>query len=154
MDRHARRRLITLSCTLIGATALAACGGGQGGSSDSPAGGDFAAPTAAPDSAKRGGDLTVIAASDVDYIDPSATYYQFGYMVTGVTQSPLVGYAPADIDAQPLLAASEPTVSADGKTITYKLRDDVRFSPPVNRVATAADVKYAIERALLPGVAN
>jgi peptide/nickel transport system substrate-binding protein len=45
-------------------------------------------------------------------------------------------------------------VSADGKTITYKLRDDVKFSPPVNRTVTAADVKYAIERALLPGVAN
>ena len=47
-----------------------------------------------------------------------------------------------------------PTVSDDGKTITYKLRDDVKFSPPVNRTATAADVKYAIERSLLPGVAN
>ena len=65
-----------------------------------------------------------------------------------------MGCAPGDIDARPLLAASEPTVSDDGKTITYKLRDDVKFSPPVNRTATSADVKYAIERALLPGVAN
>jgi peptide/nickel transport system substrate-binding protein len=153
MDRHARR-LIALSCTLIGATALVACGGGQGGSSDSTADGDFAAPTAAPDGAERGGELTVIAASDVDYIDPGASYYQFGYLVTAATQSPLVGYAPADIDAQPLLAAAEPTLSEDGKTITYKLRDDVKFSPPVNRTVTSADVKYAIERALLPGVAN
>jgi peptide/nickel transport system substrate-binding protein len=153
MNRHARR-LITLSCALIGAATLAACGGGQDGSSDGGADGEFAAPTEAPDGARRGGELTVIAASDVDYIDPSATYYQFGYMVTSATQSPLVAYAPGDIDAQPLLAAAEPAVSGDGKTITYKLRDDVRFSPPVNRTATAADVKYGIERALLPGVAN
>ncbi len=96
----------------------------------------------------------MLAASDVDNIDAGATYYQFGYMVTDATQSALVGYAPGDIDARPLLAASEPTVSDDGKTITYKLRDDVKFSPPVNRTATSADVKYAIERALLPGVAN
>ena len=96
----------------------------------------------------------MLAASDVDNIDAGATYYQFGYMVTDATQSALVGYAPGDIDARPLLAASEPTVSDDGKTITYKLRDDVKFSPPVNRTVTSADVKYAIERALLPGVAN
>jgi peptide/nickel transport system substrate-binding protein len=152
MDRSARR-LITLSCTLIGATFLGACGGGQSGSTDS-ADGQFAAPTKAPDDAERGGELTVIAASDVDYIDPGATYYQFGYMVTSATQSPLVGYGPGDVDAQPLLAASEPTLSDGGKTITYELRDDVMLSPPVNRAATSADVKYAIERALLPGVAN
>jgi peptide/nickel transport system substrate-binding protein len=45
-------------------------------------------------------------------------------------------------------------VSADGKTITYKIRDGVMFSPPVNREVTAADVKYAIDRSVLPGVPN
>ena len=34
------------------------------------------------------------------------------------------------------------------------MRDDVKYSPPVNRAVTSADVKYAIERSLLPGVAN
>ena len=131
-----------------------AAGSDDSGTSADDASKQFAAPTSAPDDAKQGGSLTVLAASDVDYIDAGATYYQFGYMVTAATQSPLVGYAPGDIDARPLLAASEPTISDDGKTITYKLRDDVKFSPPVNRAATAADVKYAIERSLLPGVAN
>ena len=75
-------------------------------------------------------------------------------MVTSATQSPAVAYAPDDIERPAGAGTEQPTVSADGKTITYKLRDDVKFSPPVNRTVTAADVKYAIERALLPGVAN
>ena len=143
-----------IALPIAAAGLLFGCGGSDTSSDASKATAQFAAPTAAPDGAKEGGSLTVLAASDVDNIDPGATYYQFGYMVTDATQTALVGYAPGDIDARPLLAASEPTVSADGKTITYKLRDDVKFSPPVNRTVTSADVKYAIERALLPGVAN
>ena len=143
-----------IALPLAAASLLFGCGGGNTSSDASKASGQFAAPTEPPDGAKDGGSLTVLAASDVDNIDAGATYYQFGYMVTDATQSALVGYAPGDIDARPLLAASEPAVSDDGKTITYKLRDDVKFSPPVNRTATSADVKYAIERALLPGVAN
>ncbi len=115
----------------------------------------FPPPTEAPADAQQGGELTVIAASDVDYIDPGASYYQFSYMVTSSTQTNLESYAPDDVEkATPLLATEEPTVSDDGKTITYTIRDDVKFSPPVDRVATAADVKYAIERSLLPGVPN
>jgi len=139
--------------------ALAACGSSD--SSDDTSGdvsdaqAQFAAPTEAPSDAKPGGDLTVIAASDVDYIDPGAAYYQFTFMVTSATQSSLLAYAPADVEeATPLLATAAPEVSEDGKTITYTIHDDVKFSPPVNRTVTSADVKYAIERSLLPGVPN
>ena len=141
----------------VAAVTLAACGSDSSDSSTdtSDAAEQFAAVTEAPDDAQQGGDLTVIAASDVDYIDPGAAYYQFTFMVTAATQSSLTAYAPGDIEkASPLLATDLPEVSEDGKTITYTLRDDVKFSPPVNRVATAADVKYAIERSLLPGVPN
>jgi peptide/nickel transport system substrate-binding protein len=159
------RWLLALGAIVALALTVSACGDDDstsGSGSTSAAGDEFAPPTEAPSDAQQGGDLTVITASDVDYIDPGAAYYQFTYMVTSATQSPLVGYAPADIDAQPLLAAEDPTVSDDGKTITYTLRDDVMFSPaPPDgdqswkpRAATAADVKYAIERSLLPGVPN
>lgn len=148
---------------LIAALALAACG--SDGSSDSSSSSSsssteaaqkqYAAPTEAPADAQSGGDLTVIAASDVDYIDPGAAYYQYSFMVDSATQSPLEAYAPADIEnATPLLATEAPTVSADGKTITYTINSGVKYSPPVNREVTAADVKYAIERSLLPGVPN
>ena len=156
--RSKLRWLFALGAIVALALTVSACGddddGGSSGSSTSAGGGEFAPPTEAPDGAKVGGELTVIAASDVDYIDPGAQYYQFSYMVSGATQTPLVSYAPADIDHRPLLAAEEPTVSDDGKLITFTIRDDVEFSPPVDRTATAADVEYAIERALLPGVPN
>ena len=149
-----KSRLVPLfALALVSAVLLAACGD-EGGSSDTQTD-EFTPLTAAPEGAKPGGELTVIAASDVDYIDPGASYYQFSYMVTSATQSSLVGWAPPDVEQpSPLLAESLPTVSEDGKTITYKLRDDVMYSPPVDRAATAADVKYAIERSLLPGVPN
>ena len=38
--------------------------------------------------------------------------------------------------------------------MTYKINSGIKFSPPVNREVTSADVKYAIERSLLPGVPN
>ncbi len=158
------RWMLALGAIVALALTVSACGSDSSSSTTaSSSDTQFAPDTAAPSGAKQGGDLTVIAASDVDYIDPGAAYYQFTFMVTAATQSSLEAYAPADVEEPtPLLASAAPTVSDDGKTITYKLRDDVMFSPaPPDgdqswkpRAATAADVKYAIERALLPGVPN
>ncbi len=155
-------RVLVPGIALIAALALAACG--SDGSSDSTSASDssvsdtaeqFAAPTEAPADAQQGGSLNVIAASDVDYIDPGAAYYQWSFMIDAATQTPLEAYAPGDIEEPtPALAEEAPTVSDDGKTITYKIRQGVKFSPPVDREVTSADVKYAIERALLPGVPN
>lgn len=104
---------------------------------------------------KTGGNLTVLASSDVDYIDPGAAYYQFTFMVTGATQRSLYSFGPDDaIDPVPDLATDAPDVSSDGKTVTVKMKPNVKFSPPVDRAATSADVKYAVERAFLPTVAN
>ena len=150
-------RVLIPGTLVVAALVLAACGSSDSTSSSgtSEAAKQYAAPTEAPSDAQSGGDLTVIAASDVDYIDPGAAYYQFTYMVTSATLSPLESWAPADVEQPtPLLATEAPTVSDDGKTITYKIHDDVKYSPPVNRTVTAADVKYAIERSLLPGVPN
>jgi peptide/nickel transport system substrate-binding protein len=152
------RWLFALGAIVALALTVSACGDDDSSttaSSTESGESQFPPPTEAPADAQQGGDLTVIAASDVDYIDPGASYYQFSYMVTSATQSPLESYAPADVEKPtPLLATEAPTVSDDGKTITYTIRDDVKYSPPVDRVATAADVKYAIERSLLPGVPN
>jgi peptide/nickel transport system substrate-binding protein len=54
----------------------------------------------------------------------------------------------------PDLAVAAPDVSADGKTVKVKIRPGVRFSPPVNREVTSADVKYAIERGFFDTVNN
>lgn len=135
------------------ALALSSCG--DGGESASEAQAKFAPPLAAPDNAQTGGELTALAAGDVDYIDPGAAYYQFSYMVTSATQRGLVGWQPDDAnDPTPDLAESDPEISDDFKTITYRLRSGIHFSPPVDREVTSADVKYALERTLLPGVSN
>ena len=46
------------------------------------AGREFAPVTEPPEDAENGGTLEVIAADDVDYIDPGAQYYQFSYMIS------------------------------------------------------------------------
>jgi peptide/nickel transport system substrate-binding protein len=140
--------------------ALASCGDSNDESAGETAA-KFPPPTAAPDNAKKGGTLEVIAASDVDYIDPGAAYYQFTYMVTSASQRALLSWQPDDVEnPTPDLAEGEPTISSDDKTLTFKIRPGIRYSPPlgggqgVDRAVTSADVKYAVERALLPGVSN
>ena len=54
----------------------------------------------------------------------------------------------------PTSRPAPPQVSADGKTLTVRIRRGVRFGPPVNREVTSRDVKYAIERGFNPNVAN
>ena len=90
----------------------AACGGD---SSSSASG-------ATTSSAKKGGTITVLSAGDVDHIDPGQAYYSFSYEITYATQRPLLAYKPDSVEPTPDLAASMPTVSKDGKTVTVHIR--------------------------------
>jgi peptide/nickel transport system substrate-binding protein len=140
---------------LVIALAISACGSGSSGTSSASIENKFPPPTSAPDGAQKGGDLTVLAAGDVDYIDPGAAYYQFSYMVDSATQRQLLSWAPEDVQKpSPDLATGDPQISDDGLTITFDLQSGIKFSPPVNREVVCDDFKYSIERALLPGVAN
>ena len=104
---------------------------------------------------RQGGTVTMLWASDVDSVDPGITYTNFGQMLTSATQRTLLAYRPESIE-QPIpdLAASLPEVSADGLTITVRLKAGIPFSPPVNREVTSRDVKYAIERGFFASVAS
>jgi peptide/nickel transport system substrate-binding protein len=125
------------------ALGVAGCGGDDDSTSEQPAQNNTA-----PQEAKKGGDLTVMYAGDVDNIDPGITYYQYGFNIAYVTQRPLYSFKPDDaINPEPDLAEGPPEISDDGKTLTVKIRTGVKFSPPVNREVTTKDVKYAIERA-------
>lgn len=89
----------------------------------------------------------MLSSADLDYLDPGRTYYQMGVMVAQATQRPLYRFAPDDLSKMlPDMAASAPEVSADGRTVTVRLRRGVRFSPPVDREVTSADVRYAFDR--------
>ena len=86
-------------------------------------------------------------AADVDKIDPGQTYYQYGMNVAYATQRPLYSYKPDDAsNLEPDLAEGPPEIAEDGKTVTVKIRTGVKFSPPVDREVTSADVKYGLER--------
>jgi peptide/nickel transport system substrate-binding protein len=105
--------------------------------------------------AKQGGDLIVMYAADVDKIDPGQTYYQYGMNVAYATQRPLYSYKPDDAsNLEPDLAEGPPDIAEDGKSVTVKIRTGVKFSPPVDREVTSADVKYGLERGFLPTVAG
>jgi peptide/nickel transport system substrate-binding protein len=110
--------------------------------------------TGAAEQRKRGGTLKLISSGDTDSVDPGQTYYVYGYHILSSVHRPLY-YVPADsVKTVPDLAAGQPKISADGKTVTLQIRRGVRFGPPVNREVTAADVKYAIERSFSSSVPN
>ncbi len=90
------RLLVPVGALLAFAFALSSCGDddeGGDGAATTAVPEEFAPVTAAPDGAKEGGELTVLAAGDIDYMDPGAAYYQFTYMVTQATHRTLLGWA-------------------------------------------------------------
>src|SRR5688572_28769334 len=115
-----KARLLGIVALLAISLFLVACGDDEGTSgTSSTADGQFQPPTEAPDDAAEGGELLVLAAGDVDYIDPGAAYYQFTYRITSATQRQLLSWAPDDLtEPSPDIATDQPTVSDDGKTIT------------------------------------
>jgi len=94
-----------------------------------------------------GGSMTVTYQSDVSTLDPAIGYdWQNWSMIKSLFDG-LMDYAPGTTDLVPDLAESF-TVSEDGLTYTFKLRDGVKFHN--GRAMTAADVKYSLERTINP----
>jgi ABC-type transport system substrate-binding protein len=94
-----------------------------------------------------GGTLRVAFSDDYTFLDPaeasgsdSITLYYT--MFDGLYKYDRTGQPQLD------LAAAPPTISADGKTWTFKLRQNVEFSNGMPM--TADDVKYSILRMLSP----
>jgi peptide/nickel transport system substrate-binding protein len=106
-------------------------------------------------SQKMGGTLNVLSAEAWEHLDPGASYFQIDYLVEYATQSPLYMFTPdSPTKPVPLLASGMPQISADGKTVTVHIKPNWKFSPPVNRTVTSADVAYAIQRDFNPNVQN
>jgi peptide/nickel transport system substrate-binding protein len=129
------------------AVAVAACGSSSNNSSStgqSTTGG------------KKGGTLTMLSNGDVDNsLDPGYSYYQYDFILDEALHRTLYAYKPDQpTQTSPDLADGQPQISNGGKTITIKIKTGVKFSPPVNRAVTSADVKYAMERDFLPQVGN
>jgi peptide/nickel transport system substrate-binding protein len=133
---------------LAGLVALAGCGS----SNKSSTSGTPAAKANA--NAKTGGTLTILSSGDVDYVDPGQDYYQVGYLIEAAVNRNLYSYGAADLKPRPDLATGEPEISSDNKTVTIHIRKGIKYAPPVNRVVTSKDIKYAVERAFSSHVPN
>jgi peptide/nickel transport system substrate-binding protein len=145
---HRSLRVFAGLLALAGLTvAVAACGSSNKGSTTA------GAPSTG---AKQGGTLTLLSSGDVDNaLDPGYSYYQFDFILDNALHRTLYTYKPTDTtQPSPDLAAGPAQISDGGKTVTVKIKTGVKFSPPVNREVTSADVKYAMERDFLPQVGN
>lgn len=125
------RGLAGMSLTIALVLALSACGGASTSS----------------------GTVTVLMGTSPDSLDPGLGATTQSYEATWITYTGLVTYAHASGEAGtkliPGVAQSLPTVSADGKTYSFKLRKGLVYSngAPVR----ASDFAHSIERAIKLG---
>jgi peptide/nickel transport system substrate-binding protein len=140
--------MLSLAAFLVGASLLATAACGGGGDDESKGG------TTGTTAAKQGGTGRFNLRSDTDYTDPALAYYQISWQQEYATCAKLVNYpdepAPKGSQLQPEVAQSMPTVSPDGKTYNFVVRDGFKFSPPSNAPVTADVFKFVIERVLNP----
>ncbi len=95
---------------------------------------------------KPGGTLIVAKTTEPTDLDPQLNPSLSRQRLTMLTYSNLVKLD-GDSSIRPDLAESW-RVSPDGKQIEFKLRQGVKWHPPVSREVTADDVKYSYERLL------
>src|SRR6476620_6199056 len=121
-----RTRFTALLAVACVAAVVAGCGSSSSSSKSSSS--SSSTPTTAPANAKKGGTLTMVSSGDVDNnLDPGYSYYQYDFILDNDLHRTLLRYKPNDTDKpSPDLAASAPTVSSDGKTVTVKIRKGVK----------------------------
>ncbi|HZD02487.1 MAG TPA: ABC transporter substrate-binding protein [Actinomycetes bacterium] len=137
-----RRRLLGMvGLALAIALVAAACGGGGGGGGGGGAG-----------AAEKGGVFRA-AVDDFGYtnaFDPTGEYLGAAFTMYGALLRTLVSYkhvgGAEGNKLYPDLASEMPAVSSDGLTYTFKLKQGIKFGPPVGRAITSKDVEYAFER--------
>src|SRR5437588_6237927 len=162
------RNTARTATTLVAAGLLAAIVAACGSSSSSSSAGAPKIPLKAGENPvgqtlygkTKGGTLTAYSSEDFEHLDPGQAYFVDDYIVMYATQRLLWVYPPnSSSQLVPDLATEVPSLSNGGitdggKTVTVHIHHGVRFSPPVNREVTSADVAYAVERGANPNVAN
>ncbi len=104
--------------------------------------------------ATQGGTLSIAYQGDYQSLDPAIAYDTEGWAAERLLYNTLVTFDKSAAIV-PELATGMPTVSADGKTYTFKLRSGVNFVKPdgsVLREMTADDVVYSLNRVLDPNL--
>jgi ABC-type transport system substrate-binding protein len=102
--------------------------------------------------AASSGTLTAAFTDTFSSMDPAIGYDPFSWSGEHAVFNALLGYAASPgkrgTTLVPDLAASLPRVANGGRIYTFTLRHNARFAPPVNRIVTANDVAYSVERML------
>ncbi|HEU4899679.1 MAG TPA: ABC transporter substrate-binding protein, partial [Actinomycetota bacterium] len=82
--------------------------------------------------------------------DPTGEYSARGFNLYAPLLRTLIGFrrvgGPPGNELQPDLATELPQPTDGGLTYTFKLRQGVKWAPPLNREVTSADVAYAFQR--------
>ena len=132
-------RALVLLATALAMLAIAACGDDD---DDGGGGGDTGGQT--------GGTLNIAHTSYPDFLDPALSYTVDGWEALHLAYPGLVTYSneegAAGAEVVPGLAEDLPTISEDGKTYKFTLREGLKYSDgtPVK----ASDFKDSIERVL------
>jgi DNA-binding SARP family transcriptional activator/ABC-type transport system substrate-binding protein len=86
--------------------------------------------------------------------DPATATNPWQWQLEYATCAKLMNYpdapAPAGWRVAPEVASAPPSISADGRSYSFRLRPGFRFSPPSNQPVTAQVFRDTIERALSP----
>lgn len=130
---------------------LAACGGESGEDSATSS-----IENSSADMATTGGVLNIGLTANPSSLDPTKYTSQYESNVIRQIGDTLVTYSEDYSEFLPSLA-TEWTLSDDGLTYTFTLRDDVKFQSgdyQEGRLMTAEDVKYSLERSAFDSALN
>jgi peptide/nickel transport system substrate-binding protein len=141
------RGALCLSVACAAMFGLAACGGDDGDSAGTTTGGG----TAASDGGgKSGGTIKTAYTSFPDYLDPALSYTQEGWQSLWTVYTPLLTYkheqGAEGATVVPGLAEEMPEITNGGKTYTFQLRDNLKYSD--GTAVKASDFEHSIKRVL------
>ena len=131
-----------LSLLMIAGLIATACTGTPGTTS----------PSAAADAADPNGEITTNTGSEPDTIDPQKESFVNEVAQTMQVYEALLALDPKTLKPIPGAAKALPTLSADGLTYTFTLRDGLKYSD--GSPVTAKDFAYGFTRLCDPNIAG
>ena len=142
-SNRARTRLPAL--VGLGALALTAACGGSSATKTSPGSGASAKPVVV---GTKGGNLTLLAQSDFEHLDPARVYVTNSSDFSRLLYRTLTTYAAkpglAGTEVVPDLATDLGTPSDSAKTWTFHLKPGAKYED--GTAITSKDIKYGVER--------
>jgi peptide/nickel transport system substrate-binding protein len=136
--------MLRLGALALVTAALALLAAGCGGGGDKSSGGDN---NAGSNEGKTYPELRVVWDAP-DYMDPALAYTVAAWQINNYVYEGLLGYkhesGKAGATLVPYLAEAMPKVSADGKKLSFKLRDGLKYSDGTD--VKASDFRASIER--------